>query len=415
MKGNRDVTDALLPMQTGCRSVGGAASSPVDGKYEGRFDVQIRHEAGARADLVLQTHQAVPAEIVKQGFNLDCDWIKAQFQSGLFSERADAVVLSLQSSIVDRLWKHREKNYLLCPEGGWEEKWNPEQRQWLADTFSPVGLLRADEFEQCFQLLVRTLRERSGAPVLVLNCSSIDPADTVFRYRGVGEDTWSVRAQKFNLALMRISALEGVSIIDVDRILGEMGADRHVSECACYSEEASRVIRQECLRVMEDIGVFHDSGPIAEDRLQKEKGKGLRLVMPFVNRLSHRGIIVRWHKKVGDCVRFGDDLLDIDMQVGGVPAMSRGERIQYLVKPQDSAPGNNRTGEKGDGPGAVISVRVTSADSGFLRRVDAPEGSEKNVNDLLAMMATDAATVLIDGDDAASMAVTFRVAVNLAS
>ncbi len=414
VKGNRDVMDALLLLQTGSAGVKDV-SDPVDWAHRNRFDFQIFHETGARADLILQSLGEVPAEIYKQGFSRDCDWIVAQFGSRLFDEQIDAVVLAMQPSVVDELWRQREQNYLFCPESGWKDNWSPAQRQWLKDSFLPMGLMQAGEFECGLRLLVQAIREHSNAPVLVFNCSSVDPSDTTFRYGGVVGESWSVRAQKFNLALVRVSAEEGVSIIDVDRIVGELGAGRHVEEFGRYSEDASRAICRECVRVMEDIGVFQNDGPVTEDRLQKDGVIGLRLTMPFVNRLSHRGIIVRWHKKVGDRVRFGDDLLDIDMQIGGVPAMSRGERIRHLVKPQASPPDNSRAGEKGDELGAVISVRVTSADSGYLRWVEAPEGSERNVGDLLALMTVEAGEPLVDGEGTVEKSGTFKVAVNIAS
>jgi hypothetical protein len=65
-----------------------------------------------------------------------------------------------------------------------------------------------------------------------------------------------VRISLFNLALYEISVLEGISIIDVDRMIAELGAENHVVGPMTYSDAAYHHITQEFLRVMEDIGFF---------------------------------------------------------------------------------------------------------------------------------------------------------------
>jgi hypothetical protein len=105
--------------------------------------------------------------------------------------------------------------------------------------------------------LIRGVKERLDAHVLICNVSTVDPQDQVHNYHG-RPDTWALRAHKFNLALMELSVQEGISVIDVERLVAEHGASRHVLQAGCYSPQVNQAICQELLRVLEDIGFFEE-------------------------------------------------------------------------------------------------------------------------------------------------------------
>ena len=67
-----------------------------------------------------------------------------------------------------------------------------------------------------------------------------------------------LRLHKLGLALLELSIQEGISLIDVDRQLAELGAQRHVRAAGRYSEEAYQTIGREFVRVLEDIGFFEN-------------------------------------------------------------------------------------------------------------------------------------------------------------
>jgi hypothetical protein len=110
-------------------------------------------------------------------------------------------------------------------------------------------------FKADFRRVIRAAKERLDAHLLVFNCSSLDPDDDVHNYHG-REDTLALRIHKLNLALMELSVEEGISIVDVDRQVAEMGGQRHVLAPCRYSEEAYEAVGREFLRVLEDIGFF---------------------------------------------------------------------------------------------------------------------------------------------------------------
>ena len=98
--------------------------------------------------------------------------------------------------------------------------------------------------------------------MLVVNGSTFDPSDLATLYEP-GQVTPALAVHRLDLELLRLSVEEGISIIDADRILAEMGAEAHVRTLLSYSAEASLALRDEIVRVMEDYGFFDDR-PVLE-------------------------------------------------------------------------------------------------------------------------------------------------------
>lgn len=117
--------------------------------------------------------------------------------------------------------------------------------------------LDVEDIKAGLESVITTIHEQTGAHVLVFNCSSVDLSDDVYDYRGI-PDTFSLRALKLNHALIELSMLHGVSIIDVERLVAQLGGERHLSEPLRYSTTVFEEIRNELLRVLEDIGFFEE-------------------------------------------------------------------------------------------------------------------------------------------------------------
>jgi hypothetical protein len=164
-------------------------------------------------DLVQEKYQgAFTIELTHEPWVRSEDFLATQLQSRLFEGPSDVVLFSVQ------------------PEG--------ESKENLAR-------------------LIRAVKARLGAHVLICNVSTVDPEDQVHNHHG-RPDTWALRAHKLNLALMELSAQEGISVIDVERLVAEHGASRHVLQAGRYSPQVNHAICQELLRVLEDIGFFED-------------------------------------------------------------------------------------------------------------------------------------------------------------
>jgi hypothetical protein len=123
---------------------------------------------------------------------------------------------------------------------------------------SSLAALRADLVS-----VIRQIKEKVGAHILVTNVSTLDPADPVFTYHGVTEEPWTLRGHRLNLMLTDVSHDEGISIIDVDRKIAEVGGDIAVAGAARYSGPGCEGIVEEIVRIVEDYG-FLDDRPLME-------------------------------------------------------------------------------------------------------------------------------------------------------
>jgi hypothetical protein len=132
----------------------------------------------------------------------------------------------------------------------------------LADV-TGKGHLDTDGFEADARRVATSLKEK-GAHVIFSNVSTIDPADTTTNYHGLQDDPPSLRAHKTALAILDLSNQLGVSVIDADRLLAEMGAAPHVEKIGHYDAEASDIICEEIKRILEDYGFFENRPVMAQ-------------------------------------------------------------------------------------------------------------------------------------------------------
>jgi hypothetical protein len=107
------------------------------------------------------------------------------------------------------------------------------------------------------------LVKESGAHLIVFNASSFDPVDTTSCYSGV-DDTPALFIQQLNRSLIRLSVLDGLSIIDADRLISEIGGQTHVDEVLVYSAHACDLLGEELVRVLDDYGFFDDRPLLAQ-------------------------------------------------------------------------------------------------------------------------------------------------------
>jgi hypothetical protein len=259
INGNDDITDSVLSVSEGGRKIDRGLRDWLQEQYNGAFDVELVHEPSGRSDLLLQQleMESLPRDLAEQGF--DDHLIATQFRSRLWQSQGeiDVVVFSIQPEVAHNLWRHREQGYLFYPPPRWEEEWTPFQKGWLQEQFSPLGLLGVEQFKEIFGRLIREVKGRLGSHIIAYGASSFDPDHHTHNYHGL-EDPPALRIDKFNLALMQLSASEGVSIIDVDRIIALLGGARHVNKLFDYSGVACEAVGQEFLRVLADIGFFEN-------------------------------------------------------------------------------------------------------------------------------------------------------------
>ena len=256
LKGNEDLADSLLAIGEGGQKLANGLRQRVNEAYEGRFEVEIFQEPSGPTELLLASSSpSSSGHYCLAGSEGNPSLMDLAPPTRLFQHASDVVVFSLEPEITRPLWSHKKTSFRVSPHPGWEREWSPDQKQSFSDHYEPQGLVPVERFRQGFARLAAEIKERMAAHIIVFNCFTFDPDDHTRSYFGV-QDTPALRALKFNLALIDISTEEGISIVDVDRVLAELGGASHVTNAFRYSPQACELIRDEFFRVLQDIGFF---------------------------------------------------------------------------------------------------------------------------------------------------------------
>lgn len=200
--GGADLTDVIASTKSGGRKLTSGLSEKIADAYQGKFTVDVTSH---------------PAVTMKELGNII---------PGLNGD-PDVVLLSVLSDVTGK------------------------------------GHLDIDSFEAEAREAIISFKEK-GAHVIFTNVSTIDPHDTVTNYHGLQDDPSSLRAHKTALAILDLSNQLGVSVVDTDRLLAEMGAAPHVEKIGHYDAEASDIVCEEIKRILEDYGFFENRPVMAQ-------------------------------------------------------------------------------------------------------------------------------------------------------
>ncbi len=150
-------------------------------------------------------------------------------------------------------------------------EWNPDVVLLsIADDVRNLGNRGANAEEATHRVrddleaVIRLLKEKVGAHVLVANASTIDPDDDRFTYSGITEEPVSLRIQRLDLLVVLVSHDLGISVIDIDRLIAELGGADHVESAMSYRPAACATIAGEVVRILEDYGFLDDRPLLAQ-------------------------------------------------------------------------------------------------------------------------------------------------------
>ena len=146
----------------------------------------------------------------------------------------------------------------------------------------------------------------------------------------------------------------------------------------------------------------------------------LKLVIPFHSRAVEEGRILKWYKAEGDPLDYGDDLFDVEVEelrhmrnwpagkkqietLSSPQALARMMRAQEMMRQPIQPPETAYEHIE-----AHCVLRVTSSDTGILRRIYAREGERRRVGDLVAVVATEEGEPLPDTEQALDGCSAFR-------
>ena len=112
--------------------------------------------------------------------------------------------------------------------------------------------------------VIELIKEKVGAHVLVANVSTLDPSQKVFNYHDIDHEPVSLRAHRLDLMLVGVSHDEGISVIDVDRKIAELGGAVGVKAAFDYTTAGCETVAGEIVRVIDDYGFFDDRPLLAQ-------------------------------------------------------------------------------------------------------------------------------------------------------
>jgi hypothetical protein len=257
VKGNVDVHDSLHSCRIGGNLVWNGINEVFRVRRPGSI-VRMKHETWTRSDALLRSDGTVPPMLSSRQLPLGVYAASSQFSLALFEASVDAFILSIQPDVSTLLVKHHEEGFLLYPNES--EKWSAGDKHWLRTDFDPMGHVELDESMANLGSIIKRIRTRSAAPILVYNMSPIIPGESIHCHRGLGE-AFSTRIRRFNLGLIKLSEETGVSIVDVDSLMARNGADSLKLDAVHLKPAGYRLVAEEVVRVLEDTGALDADVP----------------------------------------------------------------------------------------------------------------------------------------------------------
>ena len=252
-KGNLDVRDSLIALRLGGQVVWNGINELLR-KADSEFRVRVQHETWARSDALWASTGQVPDSLLAWS---ELPWgafqPASQFSRAIFETSADAYILSAMPDMFTQLYRHRQEGYLLHPEA--RANWSQAARNWLARDFERLGLLTPETSMAQLHQLIKQLRARTDAPILIYNVSSVMPSELIHCWEGL-QETFSTRVMRFNLALTELSRATGISIVDVDRTVALMGAQTAKLDQIHLTAAGCEAVAREVVRILADLDVL---------------------------------------------------------------------------------------------------------------------------------------------------------------
>lgn len=339
-------------------------------------DASVVRESSSRFDVVAQRLAAggvVPDVEVPAGLG---EWFAGHFSTAMSTDTLRLGVLSLRDELTADVWRHREHGWLVQPPDDFGASWTETEVAWLQQEFE-----RAAPADAAGSMAA--LREIGGAiagdaVLVVFNASTYDPEGVRHDF---ADEVFAIRAHRMNLALERVaSELEFVAIVDVDRSVAEFGGARAVEAPVTYTDGAGKVIAEDALNAINELGV---EGLTLDADV-------MRLDVPAYDRRTTAGRIDAWHVTPGTEVERGAPLFDMTFD-------NLIHRLDYAAQE------TNRS----------MSLTVLAADAGRVTSVAVEPGAEVSVGQTVGVVVKDASVPVRELDDLGEGVPPFRIGIRV--
>ena len=228
--------------------------------------------SNTRSDVVLQTLKAYPPELLAptiEKLKLPTDYFQPKSFEPTFTVMGangseefpkTAIIMSVGSDVVRTLYRHRTHDFLVDPGGYWLNQSMDKVLKdlsvaaWFKRNFFSVGKISVEGFVDNFTQIVKLIRQRTQAHLLVFNVLTLESGEPIHNYQFI-KNPQSMRRREFNLALVELSRKLDFSIVDLDRILRKAGIG-DMYDFAHFPNELNLPIGREVFRIMKELEIF---------------------------------------------------------------------------------------------------------------------------------------------------------------
>ena len=282
--------------------------------------------------------------------------------------------VSLADTVRAEVFRDAETGVLVQPPIGYREMWTSDATAWLHENFEsdPPTI---ESITQALCSIADGLGS-SGADLVVFNTSTFVPDEKVYWFRRGEPDTISVRASRMNLVVDTLVKELDITLVDVDRVAAEIGAEQAVIGPATYTQETLETLSQEAIAMILDL----------EGISQMFGSDVMQLNMPRYDRRTATATLTRWHVEAETAIDKGDALFDL--RFGNVSA---------------------KLDDHGRETDRAIDMSVVAGRGGFVESISVSPGTELDVGARVGVVTARRGAVGHDIDNAARFPVGVRV------
>lgn len=257
-------------------------------------EVDVTIVPNTRLDLLVQRLVSKPQPETTDVPPALSEWFTSMFPDPVLDSETVLVVASMSETLETTVWRHRSEGYLVTP----PLEPSNEDREWLDSEFE-VAPFDVDVMREA----VRTLEAVDGArfDVVLFNISTYIPEETNSLKRSGDGEPLSLLANRIDLMTDIVAEDTGVFVLDVDRIVAELGAAESVLSPGRYSEAVHDAIAEEAMELIIDL-------PTIGEYFSPEV---MQLVVPRYDRRTDRGVLLEWHANAPAWVTSGQVVFDV--------------------------------------------------------------------------------------------------------